>query len=172
MASASHRHGLADWLVLGCGVWLVGLGLYFIFVRPTLLPEDVRYISFDPQVLAAAAPALGRWLGKVFTVMGGFIAGAGVLVMHFGLRAMPARTPGTTVVLALVGALTVGLMSGVNFALHSDFRWVLILPPIVWLFALARYAWVAVHKERQVSHPSEPCLLGQLCIAVLNSEAQ
>lgn len=45
--------------------------------------------------------------------------------------------------MALSGALTVGLMSATNFALHSDFRWVLLLPALVWLAGLAAY--VAKH---------------------------
>jgi hypothetical protein len=53
---------------------------------------------------------------------------------------MPARLGGTGWALALVGALTVGLMSAVNFALHSDFRWLLILPPIVWAAATLLHA--------------------------------
>ncbi len=28
-----------------CGVALIGIGLYFIFLRPALLPEDARYIG-------------------------------------------------------------------------------------------------------------------------------
>ena len=27
---------------LVCGLWLVALGLYFVFLRPALLPEDPR----------------------------------------------------------------------------------------------------------------------------------
>jgi hypothetical protein len=34
-------------LIATCGVWLIGLGLYFIFLRPPLLPEDPRYIGLD-----------------------------------------------------------------------------------------------------------------------------
>lgn len=41
--------------------------------------------------------------------------------------------------MALSGTLTVGLMSATNFALHSDFRWVLLLPVLVWLAGLAAY---------------------------------
>jgi hypothetical protein len=32
--------------------------------------------------------------------------------------------------------LTVALMSAVNFVLHSDFRWVLLVPPLAWAIAL------------------------------------
>lgn len=34
------------------------------------------------------------------------------------------------------GALSVGTMSAVNFALGSDFRWLLILPLTAWMFAV------------------------------------
>ena len=32
-------------LFLACGVWMLGLGLYFMLVRPALLPEDLRYFG-------------------------------------------------------------------------------------------------------------------------------
>ena len=135
----SARHGAAEWLVASCGFWYIGLGLYFIFVRPALLPEDVRYTGADLQALQMVAPQLGDWLGKVFTVMGGFMVGAGVLVAYFGWTTMPSRPRGATPMLALVGALTLVLMSAVNFALHSDFRWLLTAPPLAWAAALAAY---------------------------------
>jgi len=53
------RRGAAEWLIASCGGWHVGLGLFFIFVRPALLPEDVRYIGADLQTLEAVAPHLG-----------------------------------------------------------------------------------------------------------------
>ena len=129
------RRGLAEWLIAACGLWLIGLGLYFIFVRPALLPEDVRYIGTDLQALQALAPRLADWHGKVFTVMGGFMAGSGLLIAYFGGVVMPTRPRGATLVLVLVGALTLVLMSGVNFTLHSDFRWLLAAPPLVWAAA-------------------------------------
>jgi hypothetical protein len=133
-----HR-GPAEWLIASCGIWHIGLGLYFIFVRPALLPEDLRYMAVDVQVLHVAAPRLNDWLAKVFTVMGGFIAGAGVLITFIGWKVMPLRIRGMTTELALAGASTLVLMSVVNFGLHSDFRWLLALPPIVWFAALGLY---------------------------------
>jgi len=130
------RRGPAEWLIASCGVWHIGLGLYFIFVRPALLPEDVRYLGADLEALQAVAPHLTGWLGKVFTVMGGFMSGAGVLIAYFGWKVMPLRPRGTAAVLVGTGALTLGLMSAVNFALHSDFRWLLVLPPIGWAVAV------------------------------------
>ena len=42
----STKRGVSEWLLACCGVWLVGLGLYFVFLRPALLPEDIRFIAF------------------------------------------------------------------------------------------------------------------------------
>ena len=133
------RRGLAEWLIAACGIWQIGLGFYFIFLRPPLLPEDVRYIGTDLQALHAAAPHLADWLGKVFTVIGGFMAGTGMLVAFFAWTVMAMRPRWTTLVLAFVGAFTLLLMSAVNLALHSDFRWLLVVPPAVWAGAVAIY---------------------------------
>lgn len=133
------RRGAAEWLVIACGVWQIGLGLYFIFVRPALLPEDPRYMGVEPQVLQATVPRLADWLNMVFTVLGGFMTGAGVLTGFFAWSVMPLRLRGTTLALALAGAMTVALMSAVNFALHSDFRWLLVVPPIAWAIGLLSY---------------------------------
>lgn len=139
MPSARFQRGLPERLVLACGVWQVGLGAYFIFVRPPLLPEDVRYMALAGQLLAGVEPGLGKWLPKVFTVMGGFMAGAGVLTAHYAQQVMPLRLRGSAAVLAVAGVLTVGLMSAVNFVLHSDFRFLLAVPPVLWAIALFLY---------------------------------
>jgi hypothetical protein len=134
-----RRLALAEWLIAVCGVWLIGLGLYFFFSRPALLPEDLRYLGANPQALETAAPRLASWLGKVFAVMGGFMTGAGVLVAYVSWKVMAIRPRGMTLALALFGLLTLALMSAVNFALNSDFRWLLAAPPVVWAVALVLY---------------------------------
>jgi hypothetical protein len=68
--------------------------------------------------------------------MGGFMAGAGVLTVFVAATAMPMRAKGTSWVIALSGALTVVLMSATNFALHSEFQWLLLVPALVWLAGL------------------------------------
>lgn len=137
MNALVSRRGVAEWLFVACGVWLVGLGVYFIFLRPPLLPEDARYMGADATAIQAALPGLATWLGKVFTVMGGFMAGAGVLAAYIAWCVIPTRPRGAVVALALAGVLTVGLMSAVNFLLHSDFRWLLVLPALAWALATA-----------------------------------
>ena len=129
----------ASWLLMACGVWLVGLGLYFIFVRPPLLPEDARFMGVTPGQLRSAVPGLEQWLSKVFTVMGGFMAGAGVLTAFVALTSVPSRLAGTGWVMAIAGTLTVALMSLTNFGLHSDFRWVLLVPALVWASGLVMH---------------------------------
>ena len=64
-----HR-GWPTLILLICGVWLIGLGLYFMFLRPPLLPEDLRYMGRTLAEIDAAAPELAPWLRRVFTVMG------------------------------------------------------------------------------------------------------
>lgn len=34
---------VAGWLIAACGVWLIGLGLYFMVLWPSLLPEVTRF---------------------------------------------------------------------------------------------------------------------------------
>jgi hypothetical protein len=93
-------------------------------------------------MLQAAAPRIAEWLDLVFTVTGGFMAGTGVLVMYLALQLLPQRPDGALAVMVLTGVLTVGLMSSVNFALGSDFRWLLLGPPVVWLAAVFAYRGV------------------------------
>lgn len=130
---------VSRWLLTACGVWLVALGVYFIVLRPALLPEDPRFMGTTLEQIRIAVPGLEAWLQKVFTVMGGFMAGAGVLTVLVAAVAMPLRAKGTSWALAISGALTVVLMSATNFALHSDFRWLLLLPALVWLAGLVIY---------------------------------
>ena len=115
---------------IGCGLWLVGLGFFFMLLRPPLLPEDARFMGTTHAQLRASVPTIESWLAMVFTVLGGFMAGAGVLIGFFVSDAMRRRAKGAAWALGLSGALTVGLMSVITFAIHSDFRWVLLVPAL------------------------------------------
>ncbi len=137
---------VSTWMLIACGAWLVGLGLYFIVLRPPLLPEDPRFMGTSLEQIRAAVPGLESWLKNLFTVMGGFMAGAGVLTLFVATVAMPARLKGTSWALAISGALTVVLMSATNFALQSDFRWLLLAPALVWVAGLVFH--VATFCER------------------------
>jgi hypothetical protein len=50
----------AKWMLASCGLWLVALGVYFIFLRPPLLPEDIRFIGSSRAEVQAALPGLAQ----------------------------------------------------------------------------------------------------------------
>ena len=139
MNAVSKIRGASRWMLIACGVWLVALGVYFIILRPPLLPEDSRFMGTTLEQLRLAAPGLENWLQKVFIVMGGFMSGAGVLTVLVATVAMPGKFKGTAWALSLSGALTVVLMSAINFALLSDFRWLLLVPALAWISGLVLF---------------------------------
>lgn len=123
----------AAWIMGACGVWLIGLGLYFVCLRPALLPEDPRFMGTSMEAIESMVPGLKGWLRNVFIVMGGFMAACGVLVLHLARTVFTFRRNVTTGAFVVTGLLTVALMSAMNFALHSDFRWILLAPVLLWL---------------------------------------
>ncbi len=129
----------SQWIFVACGIWLIGLGGYFMFARPPLLTEDLRYLGSSADQVEALLPHLASWLRNVFTVMGGFMAGCGVLIVFVSLRAVPQCLQGTGVTLGCAGLVTVATMSWINFVLDSDFKWLLLAPVIAWLFGLVSY---------------------------------
>ena len=125
-------------LALG-GISLAGIGCYFLFLRPPLLPEDARYMGTSVPALQAAVPGVERWLQKVFWVLGGYMAAAGVLTLHVAASTFRARRPGAFLVVALAGLGSIGWMAGVNFLLDSDFKWLLAGLTLPWVAALLLY---------------------------------
>ena len=124
---------------VACGLWLVGLGAYFLFMRPALLPEDLRYIGVSIETIRSATPGLERWLGHVFNVMGGFMVATGTMTTLVASRFLARRESGTLIALSVAGGASVALMSTTNFLLHSDFRWPLLVPVLFWLAGLLCY---------------------------------
>ena len=124
---------------MACGLWFIALGVYFLVLRPALLPEDPRFIGSSLESMRSAVPGLERWLDHVFNVLGGFMIAAGVMTILAAVH-LPARPERKTVAaLAVAGAASVALMSATNFVLHSDFRWWLLLPALLWLAGLGLF---------------------------------
>ena len=132
----SGRTAAARTIFTTCGVWLVLLGLYFILARPALLPEDLRYMDGELDRIQEAAPGAEAWLQHVFAVMGGFIAGSGVLTILAAATALNPSRRSSWGALASAGVLTVGTMAVVNFQLDSQFKWLLVVPAVLWLAGL------------------------------------
>ena len=128
-------------IFLTCGIWLIGLGLYFALLRPPLLPEDPRFIGSSLVQIQSTLPGLGRWLNHVFNVMGGFMVASGVLTAFIAVTAVPARTRGTSIVLLVAGLASVATMSWTNFAIDSNFQWVLLVPAVLWFAGIATYVF-------------------------------
>jgi hypothetical protein len=125
-------------LALG-GLSLLGIGGYFLLLRPPLLPEDARYMGTTLPALQAAVPGLLRWLQKVFWVMGGYMVATGLLTLHVAFSSFRSRQPGAFPVVALAGLCSIGWMTAVNFLLDSDFKWLLLVLTLPWIAALLLY---------------------------------
>lgn len=125
-------------LALG-GVVLMGIGIYFIFFRPPLLPEDARYMGTTLAEIQVSAPGLFHWLQKVFWVMGGYIFTNGLLTIYIAFSSFQTRTRGSFPVIALAGLCSIGWMTVVNFIINSDFKWLLLVSAVPWIAALVLY---------------------------------
>lgn len=141
MHAAKMRMRASGKVFAACGLWMVGLGVYFLFLRPALLPEDPRFMGSSTENLLAAAPGLLRWLDHVFNVMGGFMVATGALTLLVACRYLASRARGTFAAMTLAGAASVMLMSATNFMLQSDFRWLLLVPAMLWISGLICYLW-------------------------------
>jgi hypothetical protein len=122
-----------------CGAWLILLGMYFIFIRTPLLPEDLLFLDMSSEQVREKFPQLSHWLDYVFTVMGGFIAGCGILTLFMAISVLRHHFAGSILVLGATGLLTVGTMSWINFLIDSHFKWLLLMPVILWLIGIISY---------------------------------
>ena len=127
-------------LALGVGsIAVMGLGLYFGFLRPPLLPEDLRYLNSSLAQIEMSVPTLTAWLRHVFWVVGGYMFATGVATLYVARTTFRARARGAALVVMVAGAASVGSMAFVNFLIASDFKWPLLLLALVWVLALALY---------------------------------
>jgi len=128
----------ASMLALG-GLLLVAMGIYFVLLRPSLLPEDLRYMGSTLQNAMENIPDLLKWLQKVFWVMGGYIFTTGLLIIFIALTSFRKRLRGAFSIVALAGISSIGSMTAVNFIIGSDFKWVLLTFTLPWIISLTLY---------------------------------
>ena len=119
------------------GLIVMAMGIYFAFLRPALLPEDLRYLGASMAGLQTAAPGLLRWLPRVFGVLGGFLFATGILTVHLAVTRFRSGEPLPLAVVATSGAASIGWMAVTNFRIDSDFKWLLLAFVLPWLLAVA-----------------------------------
>ncbi|PZR18958.1 MAG: hypothetical protein DI539_15740 [Flavobacterium psychrophilum] len=121
------------------GILLMAMGLYFAFLRPSLLPEDIRYLKISLSDIEHSVPSLTVWLQRVFWVMGSYIFTTGLLIIFISQTSFRTRTQGTFYIVALAGISSIGSMTVINFMIGSDFKWILLLFTVPWIVSLTLY---------------------------------
>lgn len=137
-------------LLAGCGLFQVGMGIYFIAVRPAMLAEDERFIGLSLEAMTQISPAIPLWLDRVFAVLGGHAVAAGLLVLLAAIL-LWSRTISLMALMLITaaGGVSVVLMSVTNFAIHSDFRWLLLMPALAWTGATLLLGAEWIGRERR-----------------------
>jgi hypothetical protein len=139
MNLAGSRWSASSISLFAFGVMLVVVGAYFMLIRPPLLPEDLRYLGTSRTALDAAFPHLTLWLNHVFLVLGGYISATGMLTMALAATAYRQQRLSAAIAAIAAGAASIGLMTAVNFAIQSDFKWVLAAISAVWACSIVLY---------------------------------
>ena len=128
-----QRQKYSKWALLVEGIILVGMGLYFIILRPPMLPEDFNYIHTNATTINDDLPGLLIWLKKVFIVLGGYIVASGMLLSYLALNEPIKQTNAWPVLILVASFSSIGLMTAVNFIIDSNFKWILLFFNVPWL---------------------------------------
>jgi hypothetical protein len=152
MAAKQSPWTLSPLFLVVSGVLLIGVGFYFLFLRPSLLPEDIRYMNLTPAELQSIGSRLGVWLTHVFRVMGGYITATGVLAIALAATSFRQHHLIAAVGAMLGGAASIGWMAAVNFMINSDFKWVLLGMALLWACSLLLFFW-EVARLPGADHP-------------------
>jgi hypothetical protein len=140
--STSAPRNVPSAILALAGAVILGIGAYFIFLRPPLLPEDLRYMQTTRDQLQMIAPGILPWLRFVFRVAGGYMAASGLLTIYIAATSFRTGGRAALIVVAFAGLVSIGLMSAINFALDSDFKWFLAAVAGLWLIALSTRVWL------------------------------
>lgn len=153
-ARPQSRHWYLSSLLLALqGLIQISIGLYFIFFRPPMLSEDIRYAGASLEQFLVIGNGLRLWLQKVFWVLGGHIVATGILSTYLALTLFNRKSTGAWVTACLAGTASIGWMSVVNFILASDFRWSLLALAMLWAAALVTF-WLEIrHAEAIAGKP-------------------
>lgn len=111
---------LSGSLLVVLGLISLGIAVFFLVLRPPLLPDDVAYTGVDTNALPEA---FVDWLRIVFRTWGGFIAGFGCLLAGIGAFLLSGRLRWLYVGSSVGIALAFGRFLLSNIMLGSDFLW-------------------------------------------------
>jgi hypothetical protein len=134
-------------LLAAFGVVLVGIGAFFMLVRPPLLPEDIRFIGLSLEQLNTEHPRLASWLMRVFQVLGGHAAASGILTITIAATAFRRHEWIAFLGVLVAGAASIGWMVVVNFTIGSDFRWILLAVAALWASSLCLFGLETKHAH-------------------------
>ena len=137
---------LSSIVLILAGIALIGTGLYFILLRPPLLPEDIRYMALPAAQFDIVRPRLEAWLTYVFRVMGGYVLATGVLTVTLAATSFRAHQPGAAIGALIGGAASIGWMAVVNFMIDSDFKWILLGMALLWASSLVLFSLEKVDR--------------------------
>ncbi|MEY9180536.1 hypothetical protein [Bradyrhizobium sp. USDA 313] len=118
-------------VLITAGILLAGTGLYFMILRPPLLPEDTRFMGMVTAQLDPLRPGLDAWLTQLFRVMGGYVLATDVLAIALAATSFRQHSPVAAMGALVGGAASIGWMAVVNFTINSDFKWVLLAMALV-----------------------------------------
>ena len=118
------------------GLILMGMGGYFVFLRPPLLPEDARYIGASLVQIQSTIPGFLSWVSRVFGVLGGYMFATGLLITYLAVASFRDAKPLPTAIVVISGSISIGWMAVTNFLINSDFKWLLLAFILPWLVAV------------------------------------
>lgn len=131
---------LSGILLLALGLLTMGTAVFFLVLRPALLPEGIRHTGIDPGTLAPGVPGMAR---HRVPRLGRFIAGLGVLLLGSGGFLLSGRARCLYWATAIGAVVAFGRFLFSNILLDSDFLWF-----ISALFALAAATAISLLLRR------------------------
>jgi hypothetical protein len=136
-ADELRRDKVAGGLLLVLGLLTLGTAIYFLTLRPPMLPEDGRFTGIAPD---AVPPRMADWLSIVFHTWGGFMAGFGILMLGVAGYMMTLRPAFLRWGTAVAIFVAFGRFLASNIALRSDFLPFIIALAVVGAAAVLRLA--------------------------------
>jgi hypothetical protein len=112
-----------------------------MLLRPTFLPEDLRYMGISLDQLTATAPRLTAWLNRVFSVLGGYAFASGVLSITLAATSFRTRQWTAAIGVFVAGGASIAWMVAINFVINSDFKWLLLAIALLWICSLV-FFWL------------------------------